>query len=289
MKKNAPAKINIYKYLEYREFLRDFYESRKQCNDFYSYRYMAMKVGMDHSTLVRVLLSKRHISIRAAERFIALCGLSERQGEYFLAMVNFSKAKNDKQARLYFEKMLALKQRVSRKLENYQYEYFQKWYYAVIRSLLEIHDFKGDYKALAQKLSPSISVPEAKQAVELLERLKLIKKNSRGKYELSDPHVTISKDIPVYAVKAHQKQTIMLAAESLEHHHKDFRDISSITLAIDRDRIQEIKERIKACRDGIIKLLDDVEKPECVYQVNFQLVPVSHLEGWDIETGKRKR
>ena len=42
----APAKPQLFAYLDYRAFLADFYEYSKSTTVFFSYQYMAQKLGM---------------------------------------------------------------------------------------------------------------------------------------------------------------------------------------------------------------------------------------------------
>ena len=53
---------NIYEYFDYQLFLRDYVESQKKDNSWFSYRYLASKLNMDHSNLIKTALGKRHVS-----------------------------------------------------------------------------------------------------------------------------------------------------------------------------------------------------------------------------------
>ncbi len=46
--------LSIFDYLDYRIFLKDFYEKKKNENSFYSYRYMGNKVGVDPGNIVKI-------------------------------------------------------------------------------------------------------------------------------------------------------------------------------------------------------------------------------------------
>ena len=100
---------SIFNYLDYRAFLRDYYESRKKSETFFSYRYMANKLKMDHSLLVKILSGKRHIADNAIENFITFCKFSKREAQYFETLIHFDKARSKEQSRLYFEALLHLK------------------------------------------------------------------------------------------------------------------------------------------------------------------------------------
>ena len=72
-------------------------------------------------------------------------------------------------------------------LRQDQYEFISKWYHVVVRSLVDMYQFKNDYKWLAKMVNPPITVNQAKQSISLLERLGLIakQKDSHVEFQLS--------------------------------------------------------------------------------------------------------
>jgi uncharacterized protein (TIGR02147 family) len=269
--------MNVFEYLDYRLFLKEFYEERKKENSFFSYRFIGQKVGMDPGYLVKVLQGRYHIAEASIEKFASLCKLNEKEGAYFSALVSFGKAKSERQIKVYFEKLLSLKNVKARHIEASQYEFYQKWCYSAVRALVGFCGFRGDYKELAERLSPPISVWDAKKAIGLLERLNLIRKD-RGTYTLTDAVITTGKEWKSIAVREFQRQTIDLARESLDRHAKEIRDISTVTIAIASNDLAEIKERIQEFRNTILGVAADNQNPDCVYQLNVQLIPLTKVE-----------
>jgi len=272
---------SLFEYFDYRKFLRDFYEEKKEGNYFYSFRYMAQKIGMDHSLLVKVLLGKRHITSESIKGLTALCGFSALEAKYFETLVNFDKARSESQSKIYFEKLLSLKQYTARRVEAYYYEYFKKWYYVAIRSLFDFYEFRGDdYQRLGMQLNPRISESEAREAVALLEKLGFVQKNSEGIFKPCEAHVSTGEKWHSMAIKNYQKETIALSLSSLERDAKQTRDISSVTMSITEEGMKEIREIIKECRGAIIKRVDEMskERRDRVYQLNMQFIPLSQVD-----------
>jgi uncharacterized protein (TIGR02147 family) len=204
--------------------------------------------------------------------------MEENEAEYFENLVYFGKAKTDKQIKLYFERLLSLKGAKTKKTEPYQYEYYQKWYYSAIRSLVGCLGFKGDYKTLAEKLSPKISVKEAKNAIRLLEKLKFIEKNNGGTYKLTETLITTGDEWRSIAIKQFQKETIHLAEESLTRHPKEVRDISTVTMGIAYEDLEEVRDLAKEFRSSVMKFAEKCQDPDSVYQLNIQLIPLTEVK-----------
>ncbi len=270
--------MNIFDYFDYRKYLKDYYENKKKQNFFFSYRYVGKKVELDPGYLVKVLQGKHHIAQKTISKFIKLCKMDENEGEYFENLVYFGKAKSEKQIKLYFEKLLSLKDAKTIKTEPNQYEYYQKWYYSAIRSLIGCIGFKGDYKSLAEKLSPKISVKETKKAIKLLEKLKFVKKQKDNTYTLTDTLITTGDEWHSIAIRQFQRETIHLAEESLTRHPKDIRDISTVTMGIHHEDLEEIKELLKEFRSSVMKFTEKSQNPDSVYQLNIQLIPLTAIK-----------
>ena len=266
---------SVFTFLEYREYLKEYYESRKSDKSFFSYRYFGKLVAMDSSLVAKVLIKERHIADDRIPLFVAACHLDGREAEYFANLVHFNKAKDDARSRVYFELLLKSQSVHSRRLEAAHYTFYTKWYYTAIRSLLEFHEFRRDYAALGALLSPPISAKEAKEAVKLLESLKLIRKDETGRYRMTDQAVTTGSQWRSLAIRAFQEETIRLAAESFERHPAMDRDMSTITLNISPEDVVEIRERLGEFRASIIQYVNAKSDPSIVYQLNLQLFPLS--------------
>ncbi len=269
----------IFEYLDYRPFLADFYEEQKKGNYFYSYRYMAGKLDMDHSQLIKILNGTRHITELHIKPIAVLCHLANRQAQFLEALVQFCKAKTERQEKIFFERMLALKSYESQTLEAYQFEYFQKWYYAAIRSLLDYFKYKGDNERLAKALNPAITTAQAKKAIDLLLKLNLIQKEASGHYIPTQAHVSTGESWQGRAIETYQKETIELSATSIDRSQKNERDISSITMSVDKECFEDISRLTKEFRASVIKRVNEIpiNTTDRVYQMNIQIIPLTTI------------
>jgi uncharacterized protein (TIGR02147 family) len=268
----------IFEYLDYRDFLKDYYEEKKAERSFFSYRLFGAKIGLDASYLAKVIIKIRHIADPTIAKITAFCGLIGAEADYFESLVHFVKSKSHKESKALFEKLLSLKGVKSNTLLIHQYAFYQKWYHSAVRSILELFEFKGDYKALAERLSPPISVKEAKESIKLLEKLQLIKKDGRGVFHMTDTAITTGPEWQSLAIRSFQEETIKLSGESVSRHPKEVRDISTVTMNINAKDFEEIRERIKEFRGSIIKYVSEQTSPDRVVQLNIQLFPLSTIK-----------
>ncbi len=267
----------IKQYLEYRVFLHDFYEAKCATDDFFSFRYMARKVGMDHGYLVKLLQQKVHIADGHIGRFTEFCGITGSDADYFKTLVHFNKSKNPEEVGFLFEKLLALAGVEFHSVEKDQFEFYSAWHHTAIRSLLDVMEFKSDIEELSKNLNPPVEAKQVAESVKLLERLNLIRKDEDGVYRPTHSLITTGDDLQASAVRKFQREMILLAAESLTRHPKEHRDISTVTIAVDVADLAEIKDRISALRQSIMKLSGKAVNPNAVFQLNVQLFPLNNL------------
>lgn len=268
---------SIYNYYDYRLFLKDYYSEKKEKLSFFSYRYISQKVGMDSSYIIKVLQGNLHISAKKIEPFCLLCEFSKKESAYFENLVYFCKSKNEKERKLFFEKLLELQNSSQKELEHKQYKFFQKWYYSATWSLLNFYSFDGNYEKLAQMHAPAITKKEAKESVQLLLDINLLKKD-QNKYIVTDQNITTGTAWNSLAITQYQQEMIKKAEEALERFPKNERNISTITMNLPEKMLSIVEELTSNYRKNLIQLANNCEnekKSDRAYQLNIQLFPLS--------------
>ncbi|MCB9495737.1 MAG: TIGR02147 family protein [Fibrobacteria bacterium] len=267
---------DIFNYLEYRDFLKDAYEERRQLHAYFSYRFIGNKVGMDSSYLTRLFQKKLHLGDDLVERMATVFGLTDEKLEYFQNLVSFNKARSDVQARVFHEQLMRLRGVGYRLVREDQEEFFSNWIHVALRSLLDYLPFDGDYESLGAQLSPSVSGEEAKNAVFVLERLGMIRRTAKG-FEVLDNHLHSGEDWRAEAIKGFQKTTMELASRSLDVIPPALRDVSTMTMNIDADTLDDMKVMVKEFQENLAKLVESSPRSDRVYHLNIQLFPLSRL------------
>jgi uncharacterized protein (TIGR02147 family) len=89
------------------------------------------------------------------------------------------------------------------------------------------------------------------------------------------PPITTGEKWQSTAIRNYQQESIELALQSLVKDPKAIRDISTVTVAVRFADLEEIKARIKELRQSIMHMMTDSGEPDCVYQLNFQVFPMT--------------
>ncbi len=280
----------LFEYLDYRHFLKARFEEMRRDRPWFSNRLISQKVQVDPGQLVKILQGQRHISERLIPNFSDFLKLDHKQREYFACLVRFNKAKTGEETKLYYEKITALREMSLPQVKVDQDSFYQKWFYSVVRVLFAFYHFDGDYKKLASFLSPPISEQEAREAVELLLKLGFIEKDGESEeLRLTNRFITGGGNWRMMAVRHFQQQTIQLSERSLLNDPPEDRDISSLTVTLHRDEMEEFREMIAEFRKTTLRRVMETDRePDSVYQLNIQFIPVARVSEED-QSQKRQR
>jgi uncharacterized protein (TIGR02147 family) len=269
--------IDIFEYIDYRKLLKDLYEEKKKEFPFFSYRYIAQKVGFNSAGFfINIVQRKRNISSESIFKFAQVFKFKAVETEYFEMLVMFDQAKTHDQKKYYFEKILASKKSKIKVTDAQHYEFYSKWYYTAVREVLNFYEFDGDYGLLAKKLSPAITPAEAKKAVTLLETMGFIKKNERGFYQLVDANITTGYDAKSLAINNFLISTTELARQAIDRYPREQRSMSTISFSCSADGYSQIDERLKRIRLEIAEIVRADKNIDRAYHINFHVFPLSN-------------
>jgi uncharacterized protein (TIGR02147 family) len=276
--------IDIFDYFDYRKLLKDLYNERKAANPLFSYRLIGRKVGFSSAGFfTKILQGRANISLKIALEFAKLFKLKKHELHYFEMLVQFNQAKSHNEKKYFFEKLISMKQAKGKNLVPEQYELFSKWYYVVIRELIDFYPFYGDYKELAAMVVPAIKEAEAKKAIITLEKLGLVAKNPDGYYEHTDTVISTGDEWKSLAIQNFQIEAADLAKHAIQNIPKLDRDISTLTLSISSKTLESIRERIKQLRRELLELARTDGFADRVHQVNIHVFPVSRSKNGDAQ------
>jgi uncharacterized protein (TIGR02147 family) len=87
---------DISTYTDYRKLLKDFYESRKAKNPWYSYQCFCRKAGISSKGLLcNVVSGRRRLSLSHIEGVAQAMGLNKSEFEFFENLVAYNDARNN--------------------------------------------------------------------------------------------------------------------------------------------------------------------------------------------------
>jgi uncharacterized protein (TIGR02147 family) len=295
--------ISIFDYSDYRLFLRDWLRAQKADGHPITYETLGEAAGFSSKGfLTQVLQGKTNLPERMIGDIAKALDLRKRERDYFDLLVRFSHAKRATQRAEIHKRIHDEFKAEVKALALEQFEYYQKWYYSAVRSLLGYYGFSGDYTDLARQLEPPITPAQAKRAIGLLSELGLIARKEDGQYHLTDRLITSGESFVSHAVIQFQRETMDLAKEALETFPKPARSGSTLTLGLSEAGYRALEEKLRVLRKEMVEIARFDKEIDRVIQVNLHAFPLTRLpkarkpekpgragknEGGKIEGGKK--
>jgi uncharacterized protein (TIGR02147 family) len=271
--------INIFNYLDYRKYLSDALKERKEHNYHFSYRLIAQHLNLSSPGFFNWVISgKRKLSESLIPKIAILFKLDDKECGYLRLLVKYNHSTNMAEREDLFEKLsVAVKKNKNHQLQPEQYQLFSKWYNLAIRELIRVFRFKDDYHSLAVNLHPKIKTNEAREAIEVLEKIGLISQDSQGYYHPVETSLTTGEEWHSELIANLQIQMADLGKQAIVSVPKKQRDISNLTFCLSEKTMRIIAGEIAAMRQRILELSENDPEADRVYQCNLQLFPVSMI------------
>lgn len=260
---------------DYRDFLKSYYDKRKEEMPFYSYRMMGDKLGLDSSYLYRVLQKKQHLPAHALPAAKDILALNGRSAEYFDLLYSAAVSKDKGKREELMAKALALRDVDRHSLEAAELKLLRNWWIPAVRAYLELNGGVVNIKQIANDICPPITEAQAEEAVEILKEVGLVKKLASGKLALTEAHLTAGGPEKAAAVREFQKQVLSLASDALDNIPVNERNISTLTLSVDQSCFEDLGDMLREFRRLVQKRVDEAKNPDRVMQLSMAFYPVA--------------
>jgi uncharacterized protein (TIGR02147 family) len=273
----AEPGIDVFDYLDYRAYLREYYAHAKRSRRGFSHRAFSRRAGLGSPNhLKRVMDGARNLTLDMAERFAAALGLEGEGADYFVQLVKLGQARSGVERALAYERLTAFKTyRRTRTLDLAHAAYHSTWFIPAVRELAGRSDFSADPRWIAARLLPPIKTAEAQAALDTLLELGLLRRDARGAVVQSEPLITTGPEMHALHIANYHRMMMLRAAESIDRIPSDRRDISAVTLLVGAGAMARIKRKIQRFRRELLQLALAERHATQVIQMNFQIFPLS--------------
>lgn len=270
----------LYRFLNYREFLLAWFEYQKSITPRFSYRAFADQLGVcSHNYLQRVITGTRNLSLKYLKEFTRALDLRSSESRYFKLLIEYDSLSGAESKTAHFKRILLLREKDGKEImQDAQLLFFDHWYRPIIRELLSLYPFDGDYKKLGTLCIPRVSESEAREAVTYLRENGFIKLNDEGIFLPTSPVISTGDEIQSLFVRKYHKETMAVVSDLIDVVPPEEREVSTLTFTVSDDTYKLMKEEIRSFRKRLIELAQKDEKPENVYTASFQLMPRSQKE-----------
>ena len=149
---------------------------------------------------------------------------------------------------------------------------FEEWEYFVILGLFRLDGFESSSAWIADKAG--ISVERAEECLDQLFIFGLVHETPEGKWERRHSTIHSTHDIPVEAIRASHRQTLIMAEAKIDTVPVEERDYSFLTVALDEKHFTKLKRLILKFRDEVSEI-DEASPKKRLYRVALQCFPIT--------------
>jgi uncharacterized protein (TIGR02147 family) len=266
----------IYTYIDYRKYLKEFYEESKAAKKYFSYRFFAQRAGLNAPILLKMVIDgKRNLSRKTIEKFIAGTNLKDKEAVFFRNLVLFNQAKSSLEKQEHYRVLRSLSRMVPQHIiEDDHFDYFDKWYFSAVREGICHYKYKDDWELVASCVNPPITPDQAREAVEWLLEHGLLKKNKNGSYEQAHKAISTRSEVKSIVVRNFNRKMMQIAERSLDAVPVKKRYATGVTIGLSQEAYDIIVAEIEAFRDRVVQIVNSLQQSDRVYQVGIQLFPL---------------
>lgn len=275
---------DIFDYSDYRSYLADYYQEEKARRPSFSYQHLATRAGFrNKGFLYNIIQGHKNISRSSVYKLSRALKHTRAEAEYFGNLVAFNQATDVTEQTHFYEAMEAVKHAgratsQAQTVRRDQYRLYSQWYYSVVRSLIDLYGFTGDYTWLARAVSPPITVTQARHAVETLVRLGLVSVSDDGTHTVVHKTITTGPQVQSLAVLNLHLDMMDKAADAVRTLPRDVRNVSGLLLGISPKTYDRICDEVQELQKRILAMAEEDSQADRVYQCNFHLFPVSRTD-----------
>jgi uncharacterized protein (TIGR02147 family) len=271
---------NVFEYNDFRRFLADYQVERARQDKSFSKSNLCKMLGIPRSrSYVKDVINGKKVTATYVERFIRALELNREESQFFRVLVKFDQAENADEHELYFSQIISLNRTPKRVLDKKVYAFYGDWRHSAVRAVLDIIDFKGDYKKLASTLIPHITPKQARQSITLLKSLGFIRQNDKGFYKPADKAITTPDWEKNEIIKHYQVQLLNLARDAITKQKHFPQRMTTNLLTISEKGYERLQNKMAQFRAEVRSLVNKDECPaDRVYLSGMFLIPAARKQ-----------
>lgn len=263
-------------YLDYRTYLKDWYEARKRRQKGFSYRILAREVGYrSHAFFSLVLQRRSNISMEVAMGFADCIGLKGQEREYFLLLVSCNQEEVPSQRRILFQRLQDLNGTPATQLREDQDAFLASWRHAALREMLGIDPFQGGEAQWGERMIPTATAREVRDSLDLLLALGLAHRTARGIVR-TDPRLVTGTNYTEAATRDFMRQVHQLGGEALDRFPRSERHHGWATISISAATLETMRAELRALVQRFLTLAEKDVSADRVMQLNLEFFPLGY-------------
>lgn len=248
----------------YIDKLKDDLSIRQRSNKQYSMRSYAKFLGIHSSTLSQVISGKRNLPLKSIHDIALKLKLGPKERTLFFESIYKKKTNLDE---------IKVNASDDRYIIDESYaKVIKEWEHYAVLTMFDLDHFISTPMEISKLLG--ITENRAEVVLKNLLTCELVKYNENNQLIKSYPRIRTTEDVVSAALKESHKETLEMSKNKLDEIQVELRDFSAMTIAMDLERMPEVKTIIREFRQKMSSLLRDGKKTD-VCQLAIQFYPLT--------------
>jgi uncharacterized protein (TIGR02147 family) len=260
-------------FMDYKDYLKALYLKEKEGRPSYSYVQFAQDIGLGASNVAWLIVNnQRRLTRNTTQKIIDALRLKGYERQYFQTMILYTHSKDSKTTDALLEKLVSLKGRCLDSVGDERIlKFYSQWHHAIVFEMVGLKNFSSEPGWIRARLNFILTEKEIVESLHMLEELELIRYD-----ENLSRHVKITNDfetksaVPGLGVIQYHKTMIELGKSSIEMLDAQQRDIGAVTVAINSEGMERIKQEVQAFRRYLMFIASQYQDPSDIMQINIQ-------------------
>lgn len=278
-KKERGELPNVFRYLDFRLFLKDWLAYQKASQSGLSLRDVARAAGLTPSHLSMAISGARSLTPAAFSKLIPVLELSPAEQSFFELLVTLGTASSQRVRLGALERMKRF--RNYRKLnpkEAEVYQYLNRWYYVAIREMASLPDFRADEAWIQSRLRSHVELKEIKEALKFLKEGGFLEILPDGRAVPPEKRLECEGGVYSLSLAGFHRQMLSLASDSIESTPREERNLMGHAFAADAETFEKVQAILAEAYEKIRALDQERKGADSVYFVEFALFPFTRKE-----------
>jgi uncharacterized protein (TIGR02147 family) len=285
--KSSPVAPQVSDYMDYRQFLKEFYAYRKHQSRSeirpYNYQVFSAAANIKSPNYLKMIIEgRRNLSDDMILKFARALNLDKAQTEDFRLLVSFTQAPDPAERNVFLKQLSEY--RVGQKLKSGEidkrtWDKTPGWVAWIIYAMIYQEGVRFDTRSIRTLLRAKATEEEINQAIDSLISSGEISRDAESGILSKTHNMEQPEEIPVALVRKLQAQLMYLGLESLYQDSPTEREFGTLTLSLNKEEFEEIRFKLRQMRKALHKdnaISRSAKKGERVYQLNLQLFPVTN-------------
>lgn len=260
---------SIFKYSDYRLYLRAYYDDKKKGNTKYSYRVFATGAGLGSPNYLKLVIDgSRNLTVPNIHQFAKALHLGRDEQDFFEGLVLWNQATTPEEKRFYGKRIENLKKlpssqnvRLTREREILSHHLFP----AILLALIGLQPDEA-LNSLSKRLK--LPIPFLEQAIAFLRSEDLVLETPTG-FQVNANHYVFHDPRPNKLQKDFLRRQLELSMHAFERSYGESAKFFAHTFTLPHAAFADCVEDIKNLVNAINKTYDELP-PETLAQLNIQ-------------------